>query len=121
MDKKFANFMNNRNKEDKSDIQNIAPKNAEIFNIRRNDLGLYFNLKIDDGYYKKEVDDLFIPARFYNRVNTFENTNSIKIDKNSLVAYTLIYPGAILSLGIIFATLFKYLPVLEKFLNFSMG
>lgn len=121
MDKKFASFMNNRNSEDKSDIQNIAPKNAEIYNIRRNDLGIYFNIKIDDGYYKKEVNDLFIPSRFYNKVGAFEKTDDIKINKNKLIAYFLIYPGAILSLGIIFAAVFKYLPLLENFLNFSLG
>ena len=121
MERKFKDFMKNRGVEDKQDIQSIDPKYATIFNIRLSDTGLYFNLKFDDGYYKKELNNLFIPERFYNRVNTLEkNSSNITVNKNNLIAYFLIYPGAILSLGIIFAALFKYLPALEKFLNFTM-
>lgn len=120
MNKDFANFMESRDNDINENIVEINPKEISIYNIRTNDSGLYFNMKIINNDEQKVANNLFIPSRFYYKINTIspkiEPTHNLK---NKLIAYFLIYPAAIFSLAIIFATLFKYLPSIEKFLNFS--
>lgn len=119
--RELTNFMAEANlKKETISSREVELKDVSIFNIRRNENGLYFNIKIygQDG---KEINNLFIPSRFYkNNLKTTQPNDKIVINKNKIFVYLFIYPAAILSLAIIFATIFKYLPILQRFFDFSI-
>lgn len=119
--RELTNFMAEANtKKEILNDREINLKDVSIFNIRRNENGLYFNIKIY-GEEEKEVNNLFIPARFYkNNPRATQANDKIVINKSKIFNIIFIYPAAILSLAVIFATIFKYLPVLQRFFNFSV-
>jgi len=120
MNRELVNFMATEStpKRESENFREINLKDTYIYNIRRTDNGLYFNIKIT-GDYEKNISDLFIPAKFYQQ-NYVEapRKGNIVISKSKLVEYFLIYPGAILSLALIITTIFRYLPVLERLFTF---
>ena len=48
------------------------------------------------------------------------NDREINLKDVSIFNIIFIYPAAILSLAVIFATIFKYLPILQRFFDFSI-
>lgn len=117
----LVNFMDTANTQKNVNFGEINPKDTTVYNIRKTDNGLYFNIKIPGDFNTtKDIKDLFIPVRFYQKVVEPSTRQNIIINKAKLVEYFLLYPGAIISLGIIFAAIFKYLPVLERFFNFTL-
>lgn len=122
MNRELVNFMATESapRKESENFREINLKNTSIYNIRKNDNGLYFNIKIT-GDYEKNISDLFIPSKFYQQNFIQQRRRGlIIISKAKIVEYFLIYPGAILSLGVIIATIFKYLPELEKLFNFPL-
>ena len=119
--RELTNFMAEANiKKEILNDREINLKDVSIFNIRRNENGLYFNIKIY-GEEEKEVNNLFIPARFYkNNQRATQANDKIVINKSKIFNIIFIYPAAILSLAVIFATIFKYLPILQRFFDFSI-
>jgi len=95
----------------------INAKDVNIYNIRKNDNGLYFDIKIpgDNG---KNIADLFIPSKFYQQIESYYTRRGlIVISKAKLVEYFLVYPGALASLVLIISTFFRYLPILKNLFN----
>ena len=119
--RELTNFMAEANiKKEILNDREINLKDVSIFNIRRNENGLYFNIKIY-GEEEKEVNNLNIPERFYkNNPRATKENNKIVINKSKIFNIIFIYPAAILSLAVIFATIFKYLPILQRFFDFSI-
>ena len=123
MNRELVNFMNTENNLKRTNNfknnSEINSKNTSIYNIRRNENGLYFNLKIV-GENEKNISDLFIPAKFYQQnIVSSKQKDLIIISKSKLVEYFLIYPSAIASLILIISTFFKYLPTLKNLFNMS--
>ncbi len=94
-------------------------KDVAIYNIRKNDNGLYFNLKII-GTDEKNITDLFIPSKFYQQAAPYiQKRGLIVISKAKLVEYFLIYPAAVGSLVLIISTFFRYLPTIKSLFNIT--
>ena len=96
MNRELVNFMNTENNLKRTNNfknnSEINSKNTSIYNIRRNENGLYFNLKIV-GENEKNISDLFIPAKFYQQnIVSSKQKDLIIISKSKLVEYFLIYP-----------------------------
>lgn len=105
MKRDLVNFMSSKviNKNtDQSRLVNT--KDATIYNIRKNENGLYFDLKTT-GDYEVSFHDLFIPSKFYQTQNINLNKNLIIINKKSILEYFLLYPAAIISVVFIIKTL----------------
>ena len=94
-------------------------KDVAIYNIRKNDNGLYFNLKIS-GDNEKNIADLFIPSKFYQQTAPYiQRRGLIVLSKAKLVEYFLIYPAAVGSLALIISTFFRYLPTIRSLFNIT--
>lgn len=118
MNRELVNFMNNKDIQKDEELQKLNIKNVNISNIRTNEKGLYFNLKIDDSNFNKEIKDLFISSKFFLKNNISTNNQKIII-KSKFIVYFIIYPFAILSVAFIFATIFKFIPNLQSLFNFN--
>ena len=98
MNRDLVNFMNTENNLKRGNSFNsneINLKNVAIYNIRKNENGLYFNIKIS-GDYEKNISDLFIPVKYYQNENSYIKRHGlIVINKSKLVEYCLIYPAAV--------------------------
>lgn len=116
MNRDLVNFMNTENNLKRGNSFNsneINLKNVAIYNIRKNDNGLYFNIKIS-GDYEKNISDLFIPVKYYQNESSYIKRHGlIIINKSKLVEYCLIYPSAVASLVLIITTFFRYLPTIK--------
>ncbi|HSQ97373.1 MAG TPA: hypothetical protein VLL98_01495 [Rickettsiales bacterium] len=115
---KFMDTENNTKRTNDSKLDEINLRDTSLYNIRKNDEGLYFNLKIS-GIIDKNITNLFIPSRFYEQINSNQRSNLIIISKAKLVEYFLVYPGAVASLVLIISTFFRYLPTIRNFFNIS--
>lgn len=119
--KDLVKFMDTENSEKVASelkLNNVNLRDTSIYNIRNNNEGLFFNLKIN-GTINKNINNLFIPSRFYDQIAPNQRKNLIIISKSKLVEYFLVYPGAILSLVVIISTFFRYLPTIRSFFNIS--
>lgn len=115
----LVNYMGNLNSQKENVSKDINPKDTTIYNIRKTDNGLYFNIKITKEP-ERDIKDLFIPSRFYFKPPAEEvGSHKIVVDKRDIVEYFLLYPGAIISLIIISAAILKLFPQLQNFFNFS--
>ena len=116
MNRDLVNFMNTENNLKRGNSFNsneINLKNVAIYNIRKNDNGLYFNIKIS-GDYEKNISDLFIPVKYYQNESSYIKRHGlIVINKSKLVEYCVIYPAAVASLVLIITTFFRYLPTIK--------
>ena len=116
MNRDLVNFMNTENNLKRGNSLNsneINLKNVAIYNIRKNENGLYFNIKIS-GDYEKNISDLFITVKYYQNENSYIKRHGlIVINKSKLTEYCLIYPAAIASLVLIITTFFRYLPTIK--------
>lgn len=119
-EKQLTNFMSSMNEQNKSiDSKVIDLKDVTIFNIRKNATGLYFDIKIN-GDQEKEIDNLCIPSKFYKTNKENNNNNKMIVNKYTIFEYFILYPSAVVSLAIIFAAIFKYVPIIQRFFDFSM-
>ena len=117
MNRNLVNFQAEAN--EKKD--RIGNDNISISNIRVNEKGIFFNIKIEN--IEEEHKDLCIPSSFYiSQKNNFSASN-IEKNKDSIsmifLKYIILLPLTILSLGIIFSAIFKYLPMIQNLLNFD--
>lgn len=116
---KFMKTENDLNRERSFKPNEINLKNTAIYNIRKNDNGLYFDLKIN-GVDAKNITDLFIPAKFYQQtISETQSRGMLVINKAKLAEYFLIYPAAIGSLVLIISTFFRYLPTIRNLFNLT--
>lgn len=116
---KFMDAENNTKRESEFRSNEINLKDVAIYNIRKNDNGLYFNLKIS-GNEEKNIADLFIPSKFYQQMAPYiQRRGLIVISKAKLVEYILIYPAAVGSLILIISTFFRFLPTIRSVFNIT--
>lgn len=116
---KFMDTENNTKRVNEFKSGEINLKDVAIYNIRKNDNGLYFNLKIN-GDNEKNIADLFIPSKFYQQTTPYiQRRGLIVISKAKLVEYFLIYPAAVGSLILIISTFFRYLPTIRSLFNIT--
>lgn len=116
---KFMDTENNTKRTNEFKSNDINLKDIAIYNIRKNDNGLYFNLKIS-GDNEKNITDLFIPSKFYQQTAPYiQRRGLIVISKAKLVEYFLIYPAAVGSLVLIISTFFRYLPTIRSLFNIT--
>ena len=102
-----------------NNANNIEAKNTSIYNIRKTDKGLYFNIK-SAGENGLDIKDLFIPSKFYYEAPIEVNLKAKNLGKkniNKVAEYGIIYPGAIISLSFIIITIIKNLDKLASLLG----
>lgn len=97
--------------------ENMSPDKTTVFNIRKNQKGLYFDLRIYGKDKDKTIKNLLIPKQFYT--NGIEET--VEEDKRKKVLmfqYVLIYCAAVLSIIIIINGIMRVIPLIKRYFGF---
>jgi hypothetical protein len=95
---------------------NISSEKTNIFNIRNNQKGLYFDLRIHGQDKDKIIKNLLIPKQVL--IDETYSFNKEKKEKQILIfKYVLIYLAAVMSLIVIIDGIMKILPILKNLLG----
>ena len=117
--RELVNFMGDKNSREKVEQ---ASHNVELYNIRLESSGLFFDIKTGS---HEEFKNLHIPTKYF--INKSVNQQSIeekqnRTSKNVLIssfANIILMVFAIISVAYMMAMLFKYIPNLQNLLNFD--
>lgn len=100
------------------DKNGLSAEKTAVFNIRKNQKGLYFDIRLY-GNENKTIKNLLIPKQFYAKED-----HEIKIrlarDKFLLFKHVLVYCAAVLSILVIIDGLMRVVPYIRNFFSINI-
>jgi hypothetical protein len=93
---------------------NISPDKTAIFNIRKKQNGLYFDLKLY-GNINKTIQNLLIPKQFCFQNKEGDDAIRIDMEKVLIFKYVLVYLAAFISVFVIIDGIRRVAPFVRNY------